>query len=116
MQMITFDRVKKIALQNDWRIREHICKAPQASLVMVQHYLETGEAMRTRKMDCPNVFSKLTGMLDEFIRELDVRRIGELLELIPKGLDNRLPGWLYDGVTAEMDEDGEWVLYPRRAA
>jgi hypothetical protein len=110
-KVISFERVKKIALENIGLIQHHICKAPQASLAAVQHYLETGEALRTRKMDCPNVISKLTGMLDEFIRGLDVRCVGELLEMIPKGLDNRLPRWLYGPVEAQLGEEG-WELVP----
>ena len=108
---ISFECVKKVALENIERIREHICKPHKATVVAVKHYLETGEAMRTKAYGCPNVFSRLTETLEGFIRGLDVRCIGELLELIPRGLDNRLPGWLYGPVEAQLGEDG-WELVP----
>lgn len=113
-KMIQFERVKKIALENIGSIRRHICTGPRASLAAVKHYLETGEALRTRAYGCPNVESKLAKTLEGFIRGLDVRCIGELLELIPKGLDNRLPGWLYGPVDAYLEDEG-WVLVPGAA-
>ena len=111
---IPFERVKKVALENVGRIREHICKPHKATLAAVKHYLETGEALRTTAGgwgDNPSVLAKLTEALERFIRGLDVRCIGELLELIPKGLDNRLPGWLYGPVEAWLGDDG-WELIP----
>lgn len=114
---ILFERVKKIALENLGFIRQHICEEHKAAVVAVKHYLETGEALRTRAnaagapAGCPSVTGKLTETLEGFIRGLDVRCIGELIELIPKGLDNRLPGWLYGPVVACLGEDG-WELAP----
>ena len=109
-----FERVKKIALQNVGIIRQHICRMHKATLVAVKHYLQTDEALRTQAYGCPNVTSKLTEALEGFIRGLDVRCVGELLELIPKGLDDRLPGWLYGPVDAYLEDEG-WVLAPRAA-
>ena len=113
-KMIQFERVKKIALENVGFIRQHVCKAHKATVVAVKHYLETGEALRTQAYGCPNVAEKLTKALEVFIRGLDVRCVGELMELIPKGLDNRLPGWLYGPVDAYLEDEG-WVLVPRAA-
>jgi len=113
-KMIQFERVKKIALENVEFIRQHVCKLHKATVVVVKHYLETGKALRTQAYGCPNVAEKLTETLAEFIRGLDVRCVGELMELIPKGLDNRLPGWLYGPVDAYLEDEG-WVLVPRAA-
>lgn len=108
---ILFDRVKKIALENIGPIRHIVCETVNPRLIVVKHYLETGEALRTQAYGCPNVMSKITEAVESFIRGLDVRCIGELLELIPKGMDNRLPGWLYGPVVACLGEDG-WELAP----
>lgn len=108
---ITFERVKKIALENLGFIRQHICKEHKATLVAVKHYLQTGEALRTQARGCPNAMTKVADTLEGFIRGLDVRCVGELLELIPNGMDNRLPGWLYGSVEAQLGEDG-WELVP----
>lgn len=110
---ILFERVKKIALENLGLIRQRNFKEHEATLAAVKHYLETGEILRTRAnaAGCPSVMGKLTETLEGFIRGLDVRCVGELLELIPKGLDNRLPGWLYGPVEAWLGEDG-WELVP----
>jgi len=113
-KIISFEHVKKIALENLGLIRQHNCTGPEAVVVAIKHYLETGEMLRTKAKGCPNVFSRLVEALEVFIRGLDVRCVGELLELIPKGLDDRLPGWLYGPVDAYL-EDGGWVLVPRAA-
>ena len=106
MQMIKFERVKQI-------VAEH---APG----IVQGHLADG----WRKLEVAKTLDYIAGapamrfwtaervVIDELrktIRQVDVRCVGDLLELVPRGRDNRLPGWLYDGVTAEMDEDWEWV-------
>lgn len=108
---ILFERVKKIALENIGIILQRLCWEQHIRLVVVKHYLETGESLRTQARGCPNAMTKLTETLEGFIRGLDVRCVGELLELIPKGLDKRLPGWLYGPVEAQLGEDG-WELVP----
>ena len=108
---IPFERVKKIALENIGLVRQHVCTTDKASLVAVKHYVETGEALRTQATGCPNVLNKLTKALEAFIRGLDVRCLGELIELIPEGLDNRLPRWLYGPVEARLEETG-WEISP----
>lgn len=108
---IPFERVKKVALENICAIQQRLCGMHKATVVVVKHYLETGEALRTQARGCPNAMTKLTKTIKEFIRGLDVRCVEELLELIPKGLDNRLPRWLYGPVVAQLGEDG-WELVP----
>lgn len=113
-KMIQFERVKKIALENAGLIRQHVCKPHEATVAAVKHYLGTGEVLGTQTYGSPSVAAKLTETLETFIRGLDVRCVGELMELIPKGLDSRLPGWLYGPVDAYLEDEG-WVLVPRAA-
>lgn len=108
---IPFERVKKVALENVGLVAQHVCGNDKAALVAVRHYLETGEALRTQATGCPNVLDRLTKALEAFIRGLDVRCIGELTELVPKGLDGRLPGWIYGPVEARLGDEG-WELAP----
>ena len=108
---ISFERLKKIALENVGSIRQCICGMDKATLASVKCYLATGETLRTQARGCPNVLDRLTQALEAFIRGIDVRCVGELLELIPKGLDSRLPGWLYGPVEANLGEDG-WEIAP----
>ena len=108
---IQFEHVKKIALSNIELIAQHVCKDNKATLVAIKHYLETGEALRTQAIGCHNVKNKFTEMLEAFIRGLDVRCIDELIELIPEGMDDRLPRWLYGPVEARLGEVG-WEISP----
>ena len=113
MQMIAFDRVKKIVTDHATNIVEGHGWNGWAKLEVVKTlgYIAGAPAMRHRQ-----AAQTITAELCKAIQQVDVRCVGDLLELVPRGRDDRLPGWLYDGVTAEMDEDWEWVLYPRRAA
>lgn len=113
MQMIKFERVKKIVAEHAPNIVAGYGWDGWAKLAVVVAlaYIAGAPAMNPRQ-----AVQTITDELRKAIQQVDVRCVGDLLELIPRGRDNRLPGWLYDGVTAEMDEDWEWVLYPRRAA
>ena len=110
MQMIKFERVKKIVAEHAPNIVEGPGWDGWARLEVVKTlgYISGATAMRYRQ-----AAQAITDELRKAIQQVDVRCVGDLLELVPRGRDNRLPGWLYDGVTAEMDEDGEWVLVPR---
>lgn len=113
MQMIKFERVKRIVTEHAPYIVEGPGWAGWAKLLVVKTlgYIAGAPAMRHGQ-----AVQTIADELRKAIRQVDVRCVDDLLELVPRGRDDRLPGWLYDGVTAEMDEDGEWVLYPRRAA
>lgn len=110
MQMIKFERVKKIVAEHAPTIVEGPGWSGLAKLEVVKTlgYIAGAPAMRHRQ-----AARTITDELRKAIQQVDVRCVGDLLELVPRGRDNRLPGWLYGGVTAEMDEDGEWVLVPR---
>lgn len=114
---ITFERVKEIALQNVSRIRIHIEKVQYGTLSggevgmigflgSIKAFLGDGNIIRAR-----SATKKFEDKIVEFIRGLDIRCIGELLEILPPGTDQRLPAWLYKGAVPCLDEDG-WVLVP----
>jgi len=110
MQMIKFERVKKIVAEHAPTIVEGHGWSGWAKLEVMKTlgYIAGAPAMGHRQ-----AVQTISDELRKVIQQADVRCIGDLLELVPRGRDNRLPGWLYDGVTAEMDEDGEWVLVPK---
>lgn len=110
---ILFERVKKIALENIQTISDRLgagegslWSSAACTLIAAMKTYVDGKPIRARR-----VALMIQGKVREFIRGLDVRCVGELLELIPKGLDNRLPGWLYGPVEAYLGEDG-WELVP----
>lgn len=114
---ITFERVKEIALQNVSRIRLHIEKVLYGTvsseevgmvgfLGSIKAYIGDGNIIRAR-----SATKAFEDKIVEFIRGLDIRCIGELLEVLPPWIDKRLPAWLYKGAVPCFDEDG-WVLVP----
>jgi len=113
MQMIKFERVKKIVAEHAPKIVEGPLWVGGVKLEVVKTLGYIAGAPAMRYWQAARV---ITDELRKAIQQVDVRCVGDLLELVPRGRDDRLPGWLYDGATAEMDEDGDWVLYPRRAA
>lgn len=113
---ISFERVRKIALENAQAISDRLGAAegpvgyPAArTLIAAMRTYVDGRPIRARR-----VALMAQDKVREFIRGLDARRVGELLELIPKGLDSRLPGWLYGPVDAYLEDEG-WVLVPGAA-
>ena len=116
---IAFERVKKIVLENIDRLPALQCN-PKLAVAVVKRYLDDGTILATRQSwdpKRPSSYNLLKARIAEFVNRVDVRCIGELLELCPQCVDNRLPGWLYKQVDAYMDCDtGEWMLEPRAAA
>lgn len=115
-KVMQFERVKKIALENVQRISDRLgagkvslwSSAAQTLVAAMKTYVD-GKPIRARR-----VALMIQDKVREFIRGLDVRCVGELMELIPEGLDNRLPRWLYGPVDAYLEDEG-WVLVPRAA-
>ncbi len=113
---IQFERVKKIALENvgpisyrlvandgiEWSFAANVLVAAAKTYV-------NGKPIRASR-----VALMIQDKVREFIRGLDVRCVGELMELVPKGLDSRLPGWLYGPVDAYLEDEG-WILVPGAA-
>ena len=118
-KVISFERVRKIVLENIDRLPALQANA-EFAVAVVKKYLDDGTILATRQSfdpKCPSAYNLLKARIVEFVSNVDVRCIGELLELCPPWVDNRLPGWLYKQVNAYMDCDtGEWMLEPRRAA
>ena len=115
-KMIQFERVKKIALENVQAISDRLGAGDGSPWTSMAHMLVA--AMKTYVDGKPIRASRVALMIQdkvrEFIRGLDVRCVGELMELIPKGLDSRLPRWLYGPVDAYLEDEG-WILVPRAA-
>lgn len=112
---IPFERVKRVLIENVHGIVRSRVNPADCTTLMVKTYLaDGGVVLRT---DCDLMRRVIPDALRSFIAGCDVRRADELIGLLPKGSDNRIPGWAYNGVSAYMDNDtGEWVLAPRGAA
>lgn len=114
MKVILFDRVKDILVSNVPAISGRLCGDSEWSfaartLVGAMKSYADGRPVRAGR-----VASMVADKVREFVRGADVRCLGELLRLLPKGWDSRLPGWLYGPVDAWLGDDG-WVLVPRAA-
>jgi len=115
-KMIQFERVKKIALENVGPMSDRLgagggslWSSAATTLVAAMKTYVDGKPIRAHL-----VALMIQDKVREFIRGLDVRCVGELLELLPKSLDNRLPGWLWGPVDAYLEDEG-WVLVPGAA-
>lgn len=107
MELIPFDRVKRVVLENlNWRQPD----LATCAIGAIRAYVGDGVAMTAK-----DVRSAIMARMRSFVEGADIRCLGELLELCPKGWDNRLPGWLYGEVDAYFGDEG-WALVPRRAA
>lgn len=109
MKSIAFDRVKRVVLENVPHIA-NVIDGPKALLTAVQMTFGEGKPTSHRAL-----MARALEKAKELISRMDVRCLDELLEWCPRGLDNRLPGWLYEGVDASLEDEG-WVLCPGRAA
>lgn len=113
VRFISFERVKTIALENVEAICNNIARDHGTRhscivglLAAMRSYID-GKPIRAKRM-----YGLLLEKTREFIRGLDIRCIGDLLDVLPRGTDHRLPAWLYKGAIPCMYEDG-WVLVPR---
>ena len=66
-----------------------------------------------RRPDSRAALLKVRDEAIKYVKSSDVRCANDIIALVPKGLDNRLQNWMYDGVTAELDDEEGWVLYPK---
>lgn len=114
MKVISFNRVKDILVSNTPAISGRLCGESQWSLAAhaligaMKSYVD-GKPVRAGR-----VASIMEDKIREFIRNADVRCLDDLLQLLPKRYDDRLPGWLYGPVEAYLEDDG-WMLAPRAA-
>lgn len=114
MKTISFDRIKDILVSNVPAISQRIFGdsafplAAHSLIGALRSYMDGKPVRATR------VAAMVEDKIREFIRGADVRCLGDLLELLPKGYDNRLPGWLYGPVEAWLGEEG-WAIMPKAA-
>lgn len=111
MKKISFDRVKDILVSNVPAITNRICgdsvwSFPAHALLGAAKSYVDGKPVRAGR-----VASMMADKIREFIRNADVRCLGDLLQLLPKRYDDRLPEWLYGPVEAWLGENG-WELVP----
>ena len=112
---IAFERVKRVMLENVHRIVRSRVRPSDCTVLMIKLYLADGSTVMRTDRDIMR--RAIPDAMRAFIDGCDVRRADELIGLLPRGADNRIPGWVYDGVSAYMDPDtGEWMLEPRGAA
>lgn len=111
---IGFERVKKIVSENialgcltnemEWN--------GTGMMLAVKRCLDGGGTA----VPLPDTLATLRKVRDEvvkYVKSSDVRCANDIITLVPKGLDRRLPNWMYDGVMAELDDEEGWVLYPK---
>lgn len=66
-----------------------------------------------RRPDSRAALRKVRDEAIRYVRSSDVRCANDIIALVPKGVDNRLQNWMYDGMVAELDDEEGWVLYPK---
>ena len=112
MHKIKFERVKKIVLENINSVETHVANMSKLMVWMVKLYISDGMITRSRwRSGTPTTEGFLRDTIVKYVNGVDIRCLGELLELIPQGIDPRLPAWLYRKVDAVLDDDG-WALVP----
>ena len=114
MRSISFDRLKQIARENIASILQRRVRMEGCIQLAVAVYLDNGSVLHPRR----DVMERLLpDMFRKFIDGCDVRSVGELLSLVPKSMDNRIPAWVYGRTVAYMDDEtGAWTLAPGEAA
>lgn len=114
MKSISFDRLKQVVRENiDIILRRRVDMADCTRLA-VAAYLDDGSVLRSRKDIMEGL---LPDVVRRFIDGCDVRSVGELMALAPKGTDDRIPAWMYGRTVAYMDDaTGAWTFAPEEAA
>lgn len=109
---IRFERVKEIVIGNIELgcVTNEMERNGTATMLAFKRCLDGGAVPR------PGTRATLLKVRDEvvkYVKSSDVRCANDIIALVPKGTDNRLPGWMYDGVVAELDDEEGWVLCPK---
>lgn len=114
MKSISFDRLKQVARENIEGILLRRVDMADCTRLAVIVYLDNGSVLRSRQDVRDGL---LADAVRRFIDGCDIRSVGELLSLVPHGLDRRIPAWMYGRTVAYMDDaTGEWTLSPEEAA
>jgi len=107
---IKFDRVKTVVKENVERVTDRIYWNGKLTLLAMGRFLDGTMPCTThgtRDLLCKKII--------ELVDAADVRCVREIVSLVPKGADNRLPAWLYGPVETQLEDDG-WTLRPAVAA
>lgn len=114
MKSISFNRLKQLTRENIESILKRRVRMEGCIRLAVAVYLDNGSVLHPRR----DVMERLLpAMFRKFIDGCDVRCVGELLSLVPHGMDRRIPAWVYGRTEAYMDDEtGEWMLAPGEAA
>lgn len=104
-----FDRVKTVVKENVMCIVDPAYRTGRLALLAMKRFLDGTLPCTTRETG-----AVLCKRVIEYVDAADVRCVSEIVSLIPKGTDSRLPAWLYGPVEAWLEDDG-WTLCPARA-
>lgn len=109
---ISFERVKKIVSENIALgcVTNEMERNGIGMMLAFKRCLDDGAV---RRPDTMATLRKVRDEIIKYVKSSDVRCANDIIALVPKGRDNRLPHWMYDGVTAELDDEEGWVLYPK---
>lgn len=104
---IKFDRVKTVVKENVGCVMDRIFDWDgRLTLLAMGRFLDGTPPCTTRETG-----DLLCKKIVELVDAADVRCVREIVSLVPKGTDNRLPAWLYGPVEAQLEDDG-WTLCP----
>lgn len=111
MRQIRFEKLKQIAESNVFYIVNRLAKSGNwftfpalACLASVREYMRDGTVTGTRAQ-----MKNLECALCDTIRSIDVRRIGELIQLLNPSCHG-VPGWVLSGhVEVSLEDDG-WIV------
>lgn len=108
MRELKFDLLKKVAGEHAARqVERGWGSGSNLVLLHVRAVLQDGF-----RSDLRGFVKELQDRVRRQVNAFDVRMAEELLRFVPKGADNRIPSWIYNGFTAELGESG-WVLVGR---
>lgn len=105
MDTFTFEHLKKVV--KEAAAQRLLCIADKEGLTSLIWFDETWSKRYKTRNDLRKELGKEISWL---VGRVDVRNYSVLLELCPKGYDDRIPSWLYEPtVTPELGEDG-WIF------
>ena len=104
---MNFDRVKAIVKENIQLVVYPAYRTGRLTLLAMKMFLDgsTQSSCTTRKIG-----DMLCKRIAEYVDASDIRCVREIVSLVPKGADNRLPAWLYGPIEARLEDKG-WTVY-----
>lgn len=101
---IKFDRVKTVVKENVWLVVDAF-RTERLTMLALKMFLDGTPPYTTRETR-----AVLCKRIAEYVDASDIRCVREIVSLVPKGADKRLPAWLYGPVEACLENDG-WTVY-----